>query len=109
MSLALHCDLRCINGYTGYVPARLRPLVHTDPKTLPCPALASALDQVQSATGRPTLLWIEQDGPLGPPLYPVESVTRCLRRCLARGAPVHVDVEGRRGLVLTTDGERQCR
>jgi hypothetical protein len=110
MTLALHCGLRSINGYTGHAPPRLLPvMVSTNPKELQCPALASLLDQAQSATGKPSLIWIEQDGPFGPPLYPVESVTRCLRRCLGRAAPVHVSAERRRGLVLTTDRERDCR
>jgi len=109
MTLALRCGLHSINGYTGYVPPRLTPLVYADPRALSCPALASLLDRAQSASGKPTLLWIEQEGPLGPPLYPVESVTGCLRRCLGRAAPVQVNVERRRGLVLTTDGERNCR
>ena len=110
MTLALRCGLRSINGYTGHAPPRLLPLMtNLHPKEFPGQALASLLDQAQSATGKPALIWIEQDGPLGPPLYPVEDVTRGLHRCLGRDAPVQVNVERRRGLVLTTDGERSCR
>jgi hypothetical protein len=110
MTLALNCGLRSVNGYTGYAPPRLVPLLaNPDPKHLRCPALASLLDQARSASGKPILIWIDVEGPLGPPLYPLESVSRCLLPCLGRGAPVQVNVEGRTGLVLTTDGERNCR
>jgi hypothetical protein len=109
MTLALHCGLGSLNGYTGYFPPQLKPLMYADPKVLACPALGPLIDQAQSASGKPVLIWIEQDGPLGPPLYPVESVTRCLHRCLGRAGPVQVKVEGRTGLVLTTDGQRNCR
>jgi hypothetical protein len=110
MNVALHCDLRTINGYTGHVPPRMLPLTENpNPRKLPCQPLASILDQVHAASGKPTLVWIEQSGPLGPPLYPVESVTSCLRRCLAGAEPVPINVEGHAGLVLATTGGATCQ
>jgi hypothetical protein len=108
MTLALHCGLRTINGYSGRWPPRLRPIVEARPAALPCDALAGAIDAAQSALHRPTLIYVEQQRPLDAPEYGVGAVGQCLSRCLADPAPVAIAGDSRSGVGFLTDSTRLC-
>jgi hypothetical protein len=108
MMLALRSGLRTINGYNGHWPPRLERLFHADPGTLACSALGTAVDAAHGALAKPTLIYVEQEGPLGPPGYRVDDVARCLRSCLPDATPVEIAGGSRRGAGLVTDPLQRC-
>jgi hypothetical protein len=108
MTLAMNCGLRTINGYIGRWPERLLPIVNASPAALPCAALARAIDAAQAKLRQPTLIYVEQQGPLGMPRYGASAVGQCLSRCLADAAPVEIAGGDRRGVGFVTDPAERC-
>ena len=108
MTLALGCGLRTINGYTGYAPPWLAPVSNADPAVFPCHAFASLVDAAETASHRSTMVWVEREGPLGPPAYSLERVTECLSPCTNASPPVRLTAGDRAGEVVVTDGTKRC-
>jgi hypothetical protein len=106
MILALDCGVATINGYTGKEPPAVAPLLHSDPAHFNCAAARSAVEAAAAHSGKNTLVYLEEAGPLGPPAYPPASVADCFSSCLA--GQNSLAVEGRKGRVLVLDHARKC-
>jgi hypothetical protein len=106
MTLALDCGVATINGYTGKEAPAVAPLLHSDPAHFNCAAARSAVEAAAARSGRNTLVYLEEAGPLGPPAYPPSSVADCFSSCLA--GQNSLAVEGRKGRVLVLDHARKC-
>lgn len=106
MTLALECGMSTINGYTGHEAPWAAPLFHSDPRHFNCSAARQAVTAAAHKSGKDTLVYLEEYGPLGPPAYRPEVVPACFSSCLR--SRTDVDLVSRRGEWLVLDHTRPC-
>ena len=106
MTLALDCGLNTVNGYTGRFAPLMVPVQNADPSHFACPAARNVLSAAMRSSGSGALIYVEKEGPLGTPGYPVDDVAECFRSCLIERDAVAVP--GRRGEALVLAASPPC-